>query len=123
MTCSAAALTRDLNVSGCRDMFPDPLLRECGDSSPRRIEVKRMPQAKFNLLAGLQRLMGIRQRDHGLPPVLEMNVILLAQMLDTVHAPDQRSAVSRGNLQMLRADANRLGPRRGRHTGGERDRQ
>ena len=47
-----------------------------GDSSPRGIEVKRMSQAKFNLLAGLQRRMGIRERDHGPAPVFEMDMIL-----------------------------------------------
>src|SRR5512138_2893976 len=66
MTCSAAALTSDLNVSGCRDMVMFLHSGDGGDSLPRGIEVKRMSEVKFNLLAWLQRLVGIGQRDHGL---------------------------------------------------------
>src|SRR6516162_927872 len=95
-------------------------LSDRGDSPPRGIEVKRMSQSKFNLLAGLQRLMGIRQRDHGPASVLEMDVILLAQMLDPVHAPNQRAAAAGGDLQMFGADADGLGAWRGRHVGHQR---
>ena len=79
-------------------------------SPPGGIEVKRMLQTKFNLFARLQRLVWIGQRDHGQPPVFEMDVILLAQMLDPVHAADQRTAVAGHDLHMLGADADALGP-------------
>jgi hypothetical protein len=59
----------------------------------------------------------VRKSDQHLAATFEVNVILVAEMFDPAYPADHRSAVRLGNLQMLGADADRLGSRRHRHLG------
>src|SRR5215471_11727071 len=117
MTCSAATLTSDLNVSGCSDIEFDPLVSHRRDALSCAIETERMHQVQFYLLTGMKRLVRIRKRHERLTLIVQVNVILLSEVLDAVHAADHPPAIARGNLEMLGADADRLRSRRHRHVG------
>src|SRR5215471_4335907 len=117
MSCSAATLTSDLNVSGCRDIAFDPLLNHRRDTLPCAIETERMHQVQFDLLAGTKRLMRIRKRHQRLALVVQVNMILLTEVLDAVHAADHPATIARRKLQMFGADADGLRSLRHRHVG------
>ena len=59
--------------------------------------------------------MRIGERDQHFAPIFEMHVILVAEVLDAVHPADDAAAVRLRNLQVLGADADRVGA--GRHRG------
>ncbi|GCC48315.1 hypothetical protein chiPu_0032414, partial [Chiloscyllium punctatum] len=63
-----------------------PLMNRRGNPLPRTVETQRMHQLQIDLLAGLQRLMRIRQRHQRLALIVQMNMILLAEVLDPMHA-------------------------------------
>jgi hypothetical protein len=75
---------------------------------PCAIETERVHQLQFNLLTGTKRLMGIRQRHQCLALVVQVNVILLAKVLDAVDAADHPPTIARGDLEMLGADPDSL---------------
>src|SRR5579859_850397 len=121
MTCSAATLISVLKVSGCRDIESSSV-NDGRDALPLAVEIERVRQPQFNLLSGLQRLVRVGKRHQRLALIVQMYVILFAEVLDPVHAADQPPAIARGDLQVFGANADRLRSGResdlGNETGG-----
>src|SRR6185437_4944124 len=107
MTCSAATLTSVLNVSGCRDIESSSV-DHGGDALSVTVEIEWVHQPQFNLLSGLQRLAWISKRHQGLALIVQVNVILLAEVLYLMHAADQPPTIARCDLQVFGPDADRL---------------
>ena len=80
------------------------------DAPARRIEVEWVHQSQFDLLTGGKRLMRVGKRNQGLAPIFEIDVILIAEVLDAVHAADDAASVPRLDLQVFSADSNGLRP-------------
>src|ERR1700677_4438823 len=78
------------------------------------IEIKRLNELQFDLLSSLQRRMWIGQSHQCAIAILQVNVILIAEMLDPAHPPGKLTAVGLGDLQVLGAYAEGFGPRRHR---------
>lgn len=81
------------------------------------IETERMHQVQFDLLTGAKRPVRIRKRHQGLTLIVKVNVVLLAEVLDAVHAANHPPTIARSNLEMLGADADRLRSWWHRHVG------
>ena len=73
------------------------------------VEIKRFDQLEFNVLGGLKRLMRIGQRYQHLAAIFQVHMILVAEMLDAMHAADDAASVGRGDPQVLGADADGVG--------------
>jgi hypothetical protein len=82
---------------------------------PCAIEAERAHQMQFDLLTGLQRLMRIRKRHQCRTLIVQMNMILLAKVLDAVDTADHHPAIARADPQVLGADSHRLRSRRYGH--------
>ena len=92
-------------------------MNRCRDAPSGRIEVKWMDKLELDVLAGGERLMRIGQRHERLAPILEVDVVLIAEVFDAMDAADDAAAVSRLDQQVLGADADGLGPGRRRELG------
>jgi hypothetical protein len=84
------------------------------DSPARRIEVERVHQPQLDVLTGCKRLMRVGKRHQGLTSIFEIDMILIAEVLDAVHETDDGAAVPRFDLQVLGSDSDGLSPRRHR---------
>src|SRR5437868_954718 len=112
MICSADVVISDLRTEGSSGMVRLPLV-SYGYALPGRIEIQRIGELQADLLAGNERLVRIGQRHEGTTLVVEMDVVLVAKMLNPVHPPDETCTIRPGNLQVLRPHSDRLGM--GRH--------
>src|ERR1700676_5163439 len=106
MTRSAATAISDLKTEGSRGMTGS--LGGDGDAPASYIKVERVQQSQAHLLACPERLVRIGQGDKGLPFVVEMHVVLVAEMLDPAHSAHEASAVRLADLQMLCSHADSL---------------
>src|SRR5512147_422402 len=87
------------------------------DALPSAIETERLHQVQFDLLTRTKRLMRIRQRHQRLPLIVQVNVILLAEVLDAVDAANHPPAIARSNPEMLGTNTDSLRSRRHWHFG------
>src|SRR5580704_2894662 len=118
MTCSAAALTSDLSVAASTDIG-ESLLNHRWNATSGGIEKKWVDHTEFYVLAVLKRFMRIGQRYQHLAAIFEVHMILVAKVLDPMHAADDAASVGRGDPQVLGADADGVGAGGHRYFGNE----
>ena len=82
------------------------------DTPSRRIEIERLDELQFDVLAGFQRLMRIGKRHQHPASIFEMNVILVAEVLDAMNAADDLSPIRLSDLKMFGTDTDGFGPGR-----------